>query len=197
MTTWSDVAYGYAPAWLQKVWGAKWSSAIWLTGNALQDTITDAIRARSIRLAPVDALTVHGADRNLPQFPLETSDAYRPRLLNAFTEAGFTTAKVYASRDWPSRGAPWACFWVYFPHPNTLYDPTFRLGDGTTLGSGALLGSFDPTLRSIVAGLVRQWKGAHEQCLGVIVATSGAQLGTGWTLGDGTVLGGESVSFAP
>lgn len=73
-----------APAWLQGPFGAKWLEAHGQTKDDLVALLIEAVKARSPRTGPDDALALTGQERNLSRHPGERTDAYRDRLVGAF-----------------------------------------------------------------------------------------------------------------
>ncbi len=191
-----------APRWGRKGrWGELWAT-IGLGFDAFADAAKDAVKARFVNLAPLDALGFIGADRLLERYPVQSDASWRAWLEAAWDlwtfagthtsveralhEAGFTNASVHwalgtAPDDyvgtWPPDGdtANWSRFWVWLGDVWPLGWTVVNYGDGHTWGSYWTWGS-TATVEEInfVRAICRKWKAGHTVCAGIYVPITGS-----------------------
>lgn len=135
--TFADYQRALMPAGMAGPFGLAWAEAQGAAKDALAEEARDAVKARFVDLAPVDALGRLGADRDLERSPIEDDEDYRARLAQAFelwgwagTHYGYASALSLVSTQlrgvrfvpqykWPGSRAPdgrdqlWSRFWVY------------------------------------------------------------------------------------
>jgi hypothetical protein len=198
-----------APPWLRGRWGEAWNGTVGLAMDMVAEGAMEAVKARFLKQAPVDALPYAGADRQIERAPGETDDVYRARLLQAFETwrlagtnkgiltalaiIGYPKAKIFESHDWFPKDPRWWRFWLVIEPPHVF--TAWKLGDGTKLGMKLLgLDSAEGTAAlDLLRRVVRKWKAAHAVCEKLIIVLFGKLLGTGWKIGDGTKLGAKSI----
>lgn len=73
-----------APAWLQNPRGRAWNEASGKTKDEFIDAVTDAVQARFVQAAPIDALGLLASDRLLERYPQETNTIFRARIAGAW-----------------------------------------------------------------------------------------------------------------
>jgi hypothetical protein len=158
----------------------------------------------------IDALGLVGAQRSLPQYPVETWAQYHARLQRAWVDwiaagdetsiigqletAGFPGAVIYTKQSNPTMFASsdWSQFVVFFPlGTHTVTAPaaawgSFNWGDGTNYGAVGITPAEVGTIRAII----RKFKPGHWRCDGIIFEISGWTYGTGHTWGEGGLVWG-------
>lgn len=138
MSTFAEYLPAISPPWLRGPWGEGWQQKHGVLIDRLEQGFRDAIKTRLVGACPLDALSYHGRERLLEQFPNETLSAYQTRLLAAWVSLhflgtaygieqalialGFAGAKVYGTGDaaptwwsgsWPpAPRAPKPSWWV-------------------------------------------------------------------------------------
>lgn len=177
----------HAPPWLLGEWGERLMIVLGIAKEVQSQRTRDAVKARFVHLAPVDALPDLGKDRKMLRAPGETDDGYRERLLNAFdiwatagTEAGLlelfrvagaTDVTIWEDQDVGGALGHWARFAIYVaePHPYTAPKTwgSFAWGDGTCWGFG------DDAAITYTKEVIRRWKPAHTRCVGIAVVWAG------------------------
>jgi hypothetical protein len=208
------------PTWLLGPMGQGFGLALAQVKDLVKDAAKEAVKARFPLLGPADALPSIAADRNLER-GAQTENAFRIYLTQAFDlwakggtkegieEAvdllGYATATVYDAHTidlgpGPTTDSAWARFIVVLAdHPWTsdgTWDDPGTWDDGGTWDSDAPKDAVDAILRQ-----VKRWKGAHSQCLFVVVPFGDAEI---WDLpldgtwGDPGVWDeGENVAYWP
>src|SRR4051794_28631912 len=73
------------PTTLQRPAGQAFQAALGDVEDSLIDRAKQAVKASFPLLAPPDALVALGVERQMPQGPLESTAAYRARLVDAWT----------------------------------------------------------------------------------------------------------------
>ncbi|MBI2392827.1 MAG: hypothetical protein HYV09_24795 [Deltaproteobacteria bacterium] len=202
-----------AAPWLRRRVGAAWHQALGLAKDALAEGALQAVKLRFIGGCPTDALPYAGADRSIERVPGEPVESYRARLLHAFdtwrlagtnkgvrealATIGLTSVVIFEDKDWAASGeeGTWWMFWVVLEPPLPV-GPPWTIGDGTMLGEAPLgmTGATEPL--ELLRRVIRKWKAAHTVCGHVILLWSGRLVGSGWSLGDGTTLGGKAAFLA-
>lgn len=195
-----------APGWLQGPHGAALLRLFGRSLDILLAAHKAAVKCRFVAVAPADALPHHGDARGLARYPGDTDATYRARLAGAWSfwqqagtaagilaaldACGFHNAAVYTARGsappsvspWPpdSDTANWSRFWVYLDVTADADNPfgwapvawgERDWGDGWSWGSTATPGE-----ASLVRGVIRTFKAAHEVCAGVYVKLPGGTL---------------------
>jgi hypothetical protein len=191
MADYADYEVQRAPAWLRGPLGSGWLSAHGYLKDALVEGARQAVRARFVTRAPVDALPVLASERSLERMPPDTEAAWRARLgqawelwayagtrkgvREALERTGYATSVVvYDALEWPTGpgAVSWAVFWVVLSGHDWVSDGVWSdpgvWGDGGTWGSTAT-----PDEVARVQRLILLWKPAHARCAGVIVLLSG------------------------
>lgn len=210
-----EILRDFAPSWLSGTLSAAWCAIV--HGNSADLYVQSATLAHRMGWildpeSPDDALALFGAERRMPKYPLETVDAYRTRLHQAweaykyggsayaiesqFAAAGYpgVEVKYFPLRDGPGAAAApyWSQFWIFMPygvHPVLAESETwgsFTWGDGSLYGPLGLTVEFLQTIR----GIVRKWKSVRWVCRGFIFGFPDALWG-GFEYGDGTLWGGN------
>lgn len=199
------------PTVLKGYWGRRLVGAIAMLVDELALGITQAVHAPWLGdpgIGPAeDALRPAGSELSLPRYPNETRAQYDARLQRAWLDwpfagdedpllaqlaaAGFPGAKIFDPRQWPNKPPSpyYSQFWIFFPkgtHTVTSAGPligSFVVGDGTSLGPIGITVQQLFTMRSII----RKWKPGHWVCRGIVFEVSG------WTIGDGSVIGDPNL----
>lgn len=157
------------PTALRGPWGERWAAGLGAEKDAALALAKDAVKARFVALAPPDALSLLGADRDIERSPIDTATTFRARLAAswdvwswagtpygyanalALTSAQIAGARFIAQYQWASppdgRTALWSRFWVVV-WTGALAVGRFTVGPWATVGGDAspfevlLVGSF-------------------------------------------------------
>lgn len=215
-----------APTWLANKWGRRFHEVLGLTFDAFAQAADEGTKAHLLETCPDDALQWIGSERGLEQFPTETPDQYRARLLDAWTQwdlagtpeaivaillAATYVAVVHESRktfdetranvwDRPDRNlARWAHAWIEIDQPHPFVS-TWTIGDGTLVGTTTCVG-FDGDATVIIAALNlirRQVRKWKSAHVKVdeIIIVLSGRLVGSFTVGDG-VIGGVARYVDP
>lgn len=181
-SNWRDAVSKLVPGWLQEHWGERLVGYVALLMDVTTVGLGEALRAPWLReeTSPDDVLPLVGNERRLPQYPGETNDQYRARLIDSWNawavagnqsavvsqlEAAFPgiTVEIKRNDDWDWDGDPdnWSRFWVIIHNHPWTASPGW--GAGGTWGDGGVRGLSATreeirTLRSII----QQWKAAES-----------------------------------
>lgn len=157
------------PTALRGPWGERWAAGLGAEKDAALVLAKAAVKARFVTLAPSDALSLIGADRDIERATIDTAATYRARLADAWgvwswtgTHYGYalalslTSAQIAGARFVPQyqwttppdgRTALWSRFWVVV-WTGALAVGRFTVGPWATVGGDAspfdalLVGSF-------------------------------------------------------
>lgn len=206
-------------AWLRREFGGVWLEASGILGDVLADLAREAVKVKFVSRAmgAPDALNATGADRSLPRWPGESNVSYAARLAQAMESMeangrpggltgelaglGWANVTLKEAHDFDPGSPRWARFWIFIensptPHGATKAPPVgmgWQIGDGTLVGVGGLTADRIRRLRQAVV----VWRPGHMHCEGVIfVLGTTLPVGLGWTIGDGTIVGGDSVRIS-
>ena len=181
------------PTWLRGPLGGAWMESHGLVLDGLVEGARQAIRARFVPTAPVDALPLLASERQLERQPPDSESSWRARLLGAWETWGwvgtkrgirdavlatgyFAHAPVYNHLQWPAgpdASAGWDEFWVVVSgHPWVSegdWDDPGDWDDGGTWDTTASPDEVDRVLRQ-----VRLFKPADARCAGVVVLLDGS-----------------------
>jgi Phage tail protein (Tail_P2_I) len=207
-----DFARKTEAPWLSRPVGGAFVEANAIVHDVAADGAREAVKARFIGLAPADALPYHAGERLLEQGAGETEDAWRARLLDAWDEwawAGtprgleralelfYEPAAIYEAFDWYPGDPAWARFWVVLGPSGHPFGPTKKVGSGPAwkVGDGTLVGVTGATSEDVarLRRTIKLWKPGNTTCADVIAAAGAPVVGTGWHVGDGTVVGGQNA----
>ena len=208
-TPYAEMQFRLQPAFLNDASGEAWGTALGLLKDACAMALYDAVQARFIPTAPEDALQYLGEARGLPRNPNENTAAYRVRLgrawdlwtwagtkgglLTALGGLGFTNARVFERLPCTDE---WYKFSIVLYPPHGFGPVRWHIGDGTTIGSGALIGlRYAPAGYPMLRPTVAKWKPAHTMLDKIVLVESGQIVGGDWFIGDGTAVGGEAISI--
>ena len=209
-----------APPWLLQPNGAAWLQAFGHLKDYLAGRSKEAVKARLTALCPTDALATIGTERGIPRGPGETDARYRTRLqaawtawqwagtpygmLQAFLAAGYggVTLQTQNAQQFSldasgdlvisSMAAPvhlggspelWSQFAVL------ILAPWPSWWNGTAPADGS-------TDQQFAAALVKAWKPAHAQCVGLKVI-QGPAWGVNMTWGSFTWGAGTTTVWTP
>lgn len=190
------------PAWLSGDMGRSMALALGQIKDLAKDAAKEAVKAHLPLIAPADALPAIGADRSLERgaqsegafrlylsqsFDVWTKGGTKTGIEDAIDVLGYCTADVYDAHtidlgpgDTPA--SAWARFIIVLSghpwQPDGTWDDPGTWDDGGTWDSTAPAEAVDAIIRA-----VRRWKGAHAQCLGVVVLFGDAEL---WDVPGGT-----------
>jgi hypothetical protein len=197
--------------WLSRPFGAAWVEAQAIVHDVTVDGAREAAKARFVGIAPSDALPHHADERALEQGAGETEESWRSRLLDAWeawpwagTERGvvdalelfYDPATVYEALDWYPGDAAWARFWVVLGAGGHPFGPAKKIGLTTPwkVGDGTIVGLSGATTDDVarLRRTIKLWKPGNTRCVEIIAQNGAAIIGTGWKVGDGTVVGGTS-----
>lgn len=211
MPTFLEAIERFSPKWLLGQYAEGFVGAtLELVGDAAGEAFSSAL-VHSWLLdpnSPDDALPIIGREQRMPKYPLETNQAYRLRLWDAWTAYHFGGSKTAIELQLEQAGFPgqvlysgpyaadnyYSQFWVYFPkgtHQITAAGPewgSFDWGDGTRWGP---IGMPYAHLKSLI-DLINKWKNSQWICQAMVFEIDGFLLGTGKKWGQHK-WGGESV----
>jgi len=162
VSTYEEDASTTGPIWLRTGNARAWRESIGALCDWTLDVLKQAVQARFVSLAPVDALPWIGWERRLPRYPGDTDATYRTRLAAAWDrwqyagtetgilagleDIGFTEAAIYTALGpnppgevtWPPDGdtANWSRFWI-------LIDATTATGANPFAWEAVLWGDRD------------------------------------------------------
>ncbi len=169
--TYASDAAVTGPAWLRGPVAARIRAAIGVALDHGFDVLKQAVRARFVQTAPADALSDLGDERHIEQYPGDTTDTYRARVLLAWdlwqqggtaaaiiaalTSIGFTSVRIYTANGsampgegvWPpdSDASNWSRFWVLIDVSGSESNPfdwqRVLWADGHKYGAGWTWGS--------------------------------------------------------
>lgn len=218
MTAYDDYQLGYAAPVLRGANGEAWHTAMGVVKNALYDEAVFALKCRFLTTCPLDALQYIGHERAIEQFNGEDLEAYRTRLLgawdawtyagtktgilNAIAQLGYVNVTLEENADGTmppspgfSAGDEWWRFRVIIGTPNNL-TTTWTIGDGTTVGSGKVVGNtITGAAIAQLLQVIKKWKPPHAVLVNLIVMIGGKAVGS-FTVGDGTLVGGTAIYAA-
>lgn len=162
-----------APAWLQQTRGRAWNEASGKTKDQLVDTTTDAVQARFVQSAPIDALPQIAADRLLERYPLETTPIFRSRIAGAWEvwefagtlyglqvvleQAGWLANVV---EHWRTDSSIWAEFSVFLQPKTPITSPVWD-----TANWDAFFWDYDTNALPLeaVLRLIAKFKAGHSK----------------------------------
>lgn len=154
MSTYSEYFVSKLPTWLRNPEGRWWAGVYGAAADAALVAAKDSVKAANVVSAPVDALARLGADVALERYPDETDDAYRARILDAWStwpwagaetavmrvveQLGHTDATLYTAQEWgvPDAATRWARFWIVVPETGHGYASDGTWGDAGTWDDG-------------------------------------------------------------
>lgn len=186
---WVKYQLAHMPAPMLGVWGTKWAQLLGGAKSKAAALVIDAILARFPNTAPSDALAKLGLDRRIPRAPDESEDAYRDRLLLAFTIWGMSGRPDGISSGFVAAGLPsptivqnyqtsgalghWARFAIYVEGTGVFDDPPlwddFDWDDGTRWDVSAA----DGLMIDYLVAWVRLMMPSYTRCLGIVVTREG------------------------
>lgn len=189
-----------SPPWMRARRSLELWNVLGLGLDAFADAARDAVKARFVNLAPIDALGLIGSDRLLERYSVQTDDSWRTWIASAWDlwtfagtediveralhEAGFPNASVHDVHNpppgwattWPPDGDTdnWSRFWVWLAEPWPFDWQIVEWGDGHLWGDGHTWGS-TATVEEInlIRRTVRKWRPSHVICAGIYVPFSG------------------------
>jgi hypothetical protein len=209
---------GKAPAWLRGPFGEGWIRIWGNLKDSLLAGLKEAVRQRYPTEASPAALEAIGQDRQLERMPDQEEGDYAAHLEQAFElwiwggtakgvrdalirtrlfdpqiggSGAYTSPDVVANWRWAPDDPRWARFWVVITQPH-VFGPPKTIGSGWSVGDGTILGFTGATVdqASLLRRQVALWQGGHNKCEGIIIVISGDIIGSGWSIGDGTLVGG-------
>lgn len=181
-----------APKWLRRGHGASWLAGFGAMKDDVEDLAGQAVKARIVRTAPMDALPLIGEERKLERFTFETAEDHRARLENAWDAYGEAdsdlgmihrlaeiglSVRIRRNNQWDFDGHPgnvlyyWARFWVLCdsgPYSAAHKWESFAWDDGSTWDL-----TIDPDRCLWIGKLIRKWKGSHSYYWGTVMIVVG------------------------
>lgn len=197
--------------WMRSTWGERWGGVFALLGDFTAEGAREAVYARFPSYAAEDALVHCGRNVTFPQYPTETTAAYRDRVRQAFplhkqrgtrqgvlaalAAFGLPGALLYEDHEWDRPPANyWSQWWLVFPAGTHSYTGPLLCGAGHIAGTGLACGSGMSALEaSALRQLVRQFKRASGICRDILIVESGYLCGTGLICGTGLLCGSATV----